>query len=93
MRPALLRRMSDAARRAVVVSDLRRTRLGAMFTWVGCRLLSTSEVFRVDGMRSVAAAFTVDEARALAERAGLSGARITRTWPQRWLLTWGRDET
>jgi SAM-dependent methyltransferase len=87
---ALLRRMSDAARRAVVVSDLRRTRLGAMFTWVGCRLLSTSEVFRVDGMRSVAAAFTVAEARALAERAGLSGARITRTWPQRWRLTWGQ---
>jgi 2-polyprenyl-3-methyl-5-hydroxy-6-metoxy-1,4-benzoquinol methylase len=89
----LLRGMRDAARRMVVVSDLRRTRLGAAFTWAGCRMLSTSEVFRVDGMRSVAAAFTVDEARALAERAGLAGARITRIWPQRWLLTWRRDET
>ena len=86
----LLQGMRDAARRMVVVSDLRRTRLGAAFAWVGCRMLSRSEVFRVDGMRSVAAAFTIDEARTLAERAGLSGARIARTWPQRWLLTWGQ---
>jgi 2-polyprenyl-3-methyl-5-hydroxy-6-metoxy-1,4-benzoquinol methylase len=85
---ALLRRMRDAARRMVVVSDLRRTGLGAVFTWVGCRLLSRSEVFRVDGMRSVAAAFTTDEARGLAERAGLTGARVVQSWPQRWLLTW-----
>jgi len=85
---ALLRRMREIAQRAVVVTDLRRTGLGALFTWVGCRVLSRSEVFRVDGMRSVAAAFTIDEARALAERAGLAGARISRIWPQRWLLTW-----
>jgi 2-polyprenyl-3-methyl-5-hydroxy-6-metoxy-1,4-benzoquinol methylase len=85
---ALLGRLRDAARRAVVVSDLRRTRLDAAFTWVGCRLLSRSEVFRVDGMRSVAAAFTTDEARILAGAAGLTGARISQVWPQRWLLTW-----
>ena len=85
---ALLRKLRDAARRAVVVSDLRRTRLDAAFTWVGCRLLSRSEVFRVDGMRSVAAAFTTDEARSLAATAGLTGARVSQVWPQRWLLTW-----
>ncbi|MFO7692310.1 MAG: methyltransferase domain-containing protein [Vicinamibacterales bacterium] len=84
---ALLGRLARAARRAVVVSDLRRTLLGTAFTWIGGRLLSRSEVFRVDGMRSVAAAFTLQEARELAGRAGLSGARITRVWPQRWLLT------
>jgi 2-polyprenyl-3-methyl-5-hydroxy-6-metoxy-1,4-benzoquinol methylase len=87
----LLGRMARAARHAVVVSDLRRTLLGTAFTRVGCRILSRSEVFRVDGMRSVAAAFTTDEARAIAERAGLSGARITRIWPQRWLLVWGHE--
>ena len=84
----LLGRMRDAARHAVVVSDLRRTRLGAAFTWAGCRLLSRSEVFRVDGMRSVAAAFTTDEARSLAAAAGLTGVRVSQVWPQRWLLTW-----
>ena len=85
---ALLQRMRVAARRAVVVSDLRRTRLGAALTWAGCRMLSRSEVFRVDGMRSVAAAFSTDEARSLAAAAGLSGARVFHVWPQRWLLTW-----
>jgi len=85
---ALLRRMKEAGRRAVVVSDLRRTAMGAAFTWVGCRLLSRSDVFREDGMRSLAAAFTTDEARILADRAGLMGARIEQVWPQRWLLTW-----
>ena len=85
---ALLGRMRDAARHTVVVSDLRRTILGAAFTWVGCRILSRSEVFRVDGMRSAAAAFTTHEARALADRAGLTGAHVSQVWPQRWLLTW-----
>jgi len=83
--------MRDAARHLVVVSDLRRTRLGYLFAWVGCRLLSRSRVFHVDGTRSVEAAFTMDEARRLAERAGLAGARIVARWPQRFLLTWRRD--
>jgi 2-polyprenyl-3-methyl-5-hydroxy-6-metoxy-1,4-benzoquinol methylase len=87
---ASLRRMSEAARELVVVSDLRRTRLGALFAWGGCRLLSRSRVFHVDGMRSVAAAFTTDEARALASRSNLAGARIVQIWPQRWLLVWRR---
>ena len=85
---ALLQRMSAAAKRAVVISDLRRTRLGAALTWAGCRMLSRSEVFRADGMRSVAAAFSTSEARSLAAAAGLSGAQVSRIWPQRWLLTW-----
>jgi len=87
----LLRRMRDAARHLVVVSDLRRTRLGYLFAWVGCRLLSRSRVFHADGTRSVEAAFATDEARRLAERAGLTGARIVARWPQRFLLTWRRD--
>ena len=85
---ALLQRMSAAAKHAVVISDLRRTRLGAALTWAGCRMLSRSEVFRADGMRSVAAAFSTGEARSLAAAAGLSGAQVSRIWPQRWLLTW-----
>jgi 2-polyprenyl-3-methyl-5-hydroxy-6-metoxy-1,4-benzoquinol methylase len=88
---ALLRRMRESARHLVVVSDLRRTRLGYLFAWVGCRLLSRSRVFHADGARSVEAAFTMGEARRLAERAGLAGARIEARWPQRFLLTWRRD--
>jgi len=86
----LLARMKAAARRLVLVSDLRRSATGYLFAWAGCRLLSTSRVFHVDGTRSVAGAFTPAEARRLAARAGLDGARVTTHWPQRWLLTWVR---
>jgi 2-polyprenyl-3-methyl-5-hydroxy-6-metoxy-1,4-benzoquinol methylase len=88
---ATLRRMKEAARQLVVVSDLRRTDLGYLFAWVGCRMLSRSRVFHVDGARSVMAAFTASEARLLAEQAGLRDADIRECWPQRFLLTWRRQ--
>jgi 2-polyprenyl-3-methyl-5-hydroxy-6-metoxy-1,4-benzoquinol methylase len=88
---AALRNMRNASRRLVVVSDLRRTHLGYAFAWVGTRFLSRSHVFHVDGARSVEAAFTMEEARVLADRAGLANARIVGRWPQRFLLTWRHD--
>jgi hypothetical protein len=57
---------------------------------LGSRVLTTSHVVHVDGPRSVEGAFTRAEALALAERAGLNGARVSRRWPFRWLLTWRR---
>jgi hypothetical protein len=39
----------------------------------------------------VEAAFTPDEARALAGRAGLHGVRVFRRWPYRFLLEWSRS--
>jgi len=86
----VLRRMAEAAAHVVVVSDLRRTALGAVLAWAGCRLLSRSRVFHVDGLRSVHAAFTTDEALALAQSAGLQTATTTRCWPQRFVLMWTR---
>jgi hypothetical protein len=74
----------------VLVNDLSRSRTGLFLALVGTRLLSTSDVVRVDGPLSVKAAFTPAEARALAERAGLRGAKVMRRWPCRWLLTWER---
>ena len=87
----LLGRMKAAARRLVLVSDLRRSLLGYAFAGIGCRLLSRSDVFLEDGMRSIAAAFTTEEARRLAAESGLDGARLSQVWPQRWLLTWNRE--
>lgn len=89
---ALLGRMRAAARRLVLVSDLRRSRLGYAFAWAGCRMLSRSRVFHVDGARSVAAAFTPGEAGHLARSAGLAGASVTTHWPQRWLLAWSPEQ-
>lgn len=87
---ALLRRMADMASRLVLVNDLDRRWLGWLAAHVVGRFLTTSHVVHVDGPRSVAGAFTRTEALTLAERAGLSGARVDRRWPFRWLLTWRR---
>jgi SAM-dependent methyltransferase len=84
----LLRSMADSAGRMVVISDLCRNRLGYLIAWLGCRLLTRSPVVRVDGPLSVAAAFTLDEARELVDRAGLEGATFGRYFPERFLLVW-----
>jgi 2-polyprenyl-3-methyl-5-hydroxy-6-metoxy-1,4-benzoquinol methylase len=83
----LLSAMAGAAR-VVLVQDLRRTRVGLVLAWIGVRLLSRSPVARVDGPRSVRAAFSLDEAARLAHRAGLSGAVVRRAWPQRFTIRW-----
>jgi len=86
---ALLAGMARAAD-AVFVQDLRRTRLGWALALAALHALTRSDVARADGPRSVAAAFTTDEAAALAREAGLAGARVRRCWPQRWALSWRR---
>jgi 2-polyprenyl-3-methyl-5-hydroxy-6-metoxy-1,4-benzoquinol methylase len=87
---AFLRRMAETADRLVLVNDLERSATGLLLAHVVGRLLTTSEVVHVDGPRSVEGAFTRAEARALAERAGLHGARVNWRWPFRWLLSWRR---
>ena len=87
---SLLRQMGRAARRLVLINDLRRCRLGLVLAWIASRVLTTSKVVRVDAPRSVEAAFTVEEVRALAAQAGLANADISRRWPCRYLLTWRR---
>jgi 2-polyprenyl-3-methyl-5-hydroxy-6-metoxy-1,4-benzoquinol methylase len=88
---ALLKRMAEMARSLVLVNDLERGWLGLLAAHVITRLVTTSHVVHVDGPRSVEGAFTVAEARALAEQAGLDDAQVERRWPFRWLLRWRRS--
>jgi SAM-dependent methyltransferase len=88
----LLQKMRRAAGRMLLVNDLLRSRLGYLVAWCGTRLLTRSQVVHVDGPRSVEAAFTLPEARKLAERAGLAGATLTRRFPWRYLLAWRRPD-
>lgn len=88
---ALLANMEGAARHAVLVNDLSRSRFNYCAVWAACRLLSRSPVVRFDGPASVRSAFTPAEALALAERAGLSGATVRRRFPCRFLLLWARE--
>jgi SAM-dependent methyltransferase len=82
----LLGRMA-AAGRLVLVNDLVRSHAGWWLAYLATRLLSRSDVVHTDGVRSVEGAFTRDEMRSLAERAGLAEIRIVRRWPCRMLLT------
>jgi SAM-dependent methyltransferase len=86
----VLRKMARAARRLVLVNDLRRDGLGWLLALAGSRLLTTSDTVRVDALRSVCAAFTLDEVRAVAADAGLHSVTVRRCWPRRLLLTWQR---
>ncbi len=84
----LLRSMKASARRMALISDLSRSRLGYVLTWIGIRLLTRSPICHVDGPLSVRAAFTPAEMLDLAAQAGLENATLTRHWPERFLLAW-----
>jgi 2-polyprenyl-3-methyl-5-hydroxy-6-metoxy-1,4-benzoquinol methylase len=84
----LLRRLREAARRMVLINDLRRGTDGLLLAYLGTRVLSGSPVVHTDGPLSVRAAFTLPEVRDLARRAGLDGATVARHWPCRFLLSW-----
>jgi len=86
----LLRRMGRAAGRLVLVNDLVRCRRGYLLASMACGLLTRSPIVRADGPLSVEGAFTPAEALALAGRAGLIGAKISRHWPLRFLLQWSK---
>jgi 2-polyprenyl-3-methyl-5-hydroxy-6-metoxy-1,4-benzoquinol methylase len=86
----LLRAMARASQSVVLVQDLRRSRLGYAFAWLGLHLLTTSDVARFDGPVSVRAAYTLEEARALAADAGLEGAVVRACWPERFTIRWAR---
>ena len=85
--PRVLRHMAAAAR-AVVVSDLRRTRIGLAMAHLACRALSRSPVVHADGPQSVRAAFTLPEFRRVADAAGLSSGDLQPVWPQRFRFVW-----
>jgi SAM-dependent methyltransferase len=82
--PSLLRALYAMARRGLIVSDLRRTRLPYLFGRVTFPLLFRSRVSVSDGLLSIRRAFTEDELRAAFGRAGIP-VRIRRTFPYRLL--------
>ncbi len=84
----ILREVARVCRHGVVISDLTRSRLALAVTWLTTRMVSRSRVFRVDGPRSVRAAYRPAEMLELAHRAGLAGAATRRQFPFRMLLIW-----
>ena len=56
--------------------------------YLGVRVLLCNDVCHADGPRSVDGAFTIDEAKALAEAAGLCGCSVVAKFPFRFLPSW-----
>lgn len=86
----LLQSMRAAARMAVGVTDLRRTRRALALVWLGSRTLTRSVVVHHDAIASVRAAHDPAEVRTLAARAGLHDAAVQVMDPVRWRLWWER---
>ncbi|HEX5442191.1 MAG TPA: methyltransferase domain-containing protein [Pirellulales bacterium] len=86
----VLRSMSAATRRMLLVSDLLRSRTNYWMAYLGVRILTRSDVMYVDGPRSVEGAFAWDEVRQLCRQAGLESAELARRWPCRYVLRWRR---
>lgn len=83
----LFRECDRVARRAVVVADLRRGRLGPLVYWVGARALRFDPITVADGLTSLRRGYTADELRALLRAAGVHatverrpGYRLVATW-------------
>jgi 2-polyprenyl-3-methyl-5-hydroxy-6-metoxy-1,4-benzoquinol methylase len=77
----------------LVISDLRRSVMGYVIAWAGCRVLSRSYLVHHDGPVSVKAAWTLAELRGMAQEAGLEEGRrlrVERSWPWRMRLVWER---
>jgi len=77
-----LAEMRAAARRGVVINDLLRSRITLALVWVVTRLFTRHRFARHDGPLSVRRAYSPDELRTLAARAGL-GRLTVRRYP--WL--------
>jgi 2-polyprenyl-3-methyl-5-hydroxy-6-metoxy-1,4-benzoquinol methylase len=84
----MLAAAARATKHLVLINDLRRGVYGLALAYFAGHVLSSSPVVRVDAVRSVQAAFTMQEAVAMAEEAGMKGATAHRRWPARYLLQW-----
>jgi len=86
----VLAEMARVSRIGVVISDLRRSRVGLALAAIAGRAVTRSAIVHTDSLLSVRAAWSADELAAIARSANLTGTHIRRIWPARLLLTWSR---
>lgn len=87
---AFLQKTATATQHSIAAYDLLRSRPGYALAWFGTRALACNDVCRNDGPLSVANAFSLDEARGIANRAGLEDGVLETRFPFRFLFRWTR---
>jgi ubiquinone/menaquinone biosynthesis C-methylase UbiE len=86
----MLAEMRAAARAAIVVNDLLRSRLTWCAVWLTTRLFARHPFARHDGPLSLRRAYSVAELHVLADKAGLTRVSVRRVpWLARTLLVAG----
>ncbi|MFC1661474.1 methyltransferase domain-containing protein [Gemmatimonadota bacterium] len=80
-----------AAGKTALVQDLLRSHLGYLMASATVRVVTRSDLVRVDGLRSVTSAFSFTELGEVVRRAGLANFKIRRCWPERFCLRWGES--
>ncbi len=88
----LLRTCDRLARRAVIITDLRRGALGRAAFWVGARALRFDPVTLADGMTSIRRGYTLSELRTMLAKAGVRGI-VARRPGYRLVAVWRPAET
>mgnify|MGYP001024819921 CR=1 FL=1 len=87
----VLRRMCEASRGLVLVSDLRRGWWGTALAAAVPRLTTRSHVVHVDALRSARAALSIGELRSMMGEVAFGAAwSVERAFPGRMLLKWQR---
>ena len=85
----ILREALRVARKAVVINDTRRHYAPLLFIRLVSALRLVGRITRYDGPASVRRGYTIDEARAIAQRTGAGRAEVRRAFPFRFgLLLW-----
>ncbi len=90
---AILKQFGSSARRLLLVEDLLRSPLGYYLCWLGVHVLTRSRVVHTDGLLSVRAAFTLPEIEGLISETEITGARLSKHWPERFFLEWQPEGT
>ncbi len=84
-----LKKLAANAQQRLIINDLRRSAFGWVLALSAGTILR-SRVVRVDGIRSVRAAYTMREAADIAVRAGLDAVRVEPQFPFRFVMMWSR---
>lgn len=86
----LLKKMQSSAGQLVIVNDLIRSNVSLAMVWLASRFCSRSEIVHFDGPASVRGAYTANEMKEMAVRAGLNNCSIHSYLLCRQLLVWKR---
>lgn len=85
--PDVIGEMSRVARRGIVVIDLERSPAAWLLYQLFCAAYRISPLVRQDGSLSIRKGFRPAELEEISKDAGLTGARVTRSWPYRVVLS------